>query len=59
MEQPDGKAFRSVGYDLCKHASPEAGWRFLSIDCETGDGSDRFEYQMHYRGPAVGATFSF
>lgn len=53
------QVFPSVGVRLSKHASIEAGWRFLSTDYKTGEGADRFEYDILYQGPVVGFAFRF
>ena len=53
------QAFSSVGFDMAKWASIEVGYRFLSTDYETGDGQDRFAYDMLYQGPALGVAFRF
>jgi hypothetical protein len=51
--------FPTVGVRLAKWASFEAGWRFLATDYKTGEGADRFEYDMLYQGPVVGFAFRF
>ena len=51
---PDLAVFPSGGFKMSKHSSMEFGWRFLDTGYETGDGSERFEYDMHLEGP-VGA----
>jgi hypothetical protein len=51
--------FPSVGFDMAKWVSIEVGYRFLGTDYETGEGADRFAYDMLYQGPAVGVAFRF
>jgi hypothetical protein len=51
--------FPTVGVQVSKKVSVEAGWRFLGVDYETGEGADAFEYDMLYQGPVVGLTFKF
>jgi hypothetical protein len=53
------QVFPTVGVRLAKWASIEAGWRFLGVDYETGEGADRFEYDVLYQGPVVGLAFRF
>jgi hypothetical protein len=55
------QVFPSVGFDITKNkkVSLEAGWRFLAVDYKTGEGADRFEYDVLYQGPAVGLAFRF
>ena len=53
------QAFPSVGFDMAKWASLEMGYRFLSTDYETGEGSDRFTYDILYQGPLLGVAFRF
>jgi hypothetical protein len=53
------QAFPSVGVNLGKHASLEGGWRFLSTDYKTGEGAERFEWDVLYQGPVVGFAFTF
>ena len=53
------QVFPTAGVRLADWASLEAGWRFLSADYKTGQGADRFEYDMLYQGPVVGVAFRF
>jgi hypothetical protein len=53
------QVFPTVGVRLAKWASFEAGWRFLGVDYKTGEGADRFEYDVLYQGPVVGFAFRF
>jgi hypothetical protein len=43
--------FPTVGFDLGRHVSIDGGWRWLGMDYETGDGLDRFAYDMVIQGP--------
>jgi hypothetical protein len=51
--------FPTVGVKVAKNVSVDAGWRFLSVDYKTGEGADRFEYDILYQGPVVGVVFRF
>jgi len=51
--------FPSGGFKMSKHSSMEFGWRFLDTDYQTGEGSERFEYDMLLEGPVVGLAFRF
>ena len=53
------QVFPSGGVKLTNWASLEFGWRFLATDYATGEGADRFEYDMLYQGPVVGVAFRF
>jgi hypothetical protein len=53
------QVFPSAGVKLAHWASLEFGWRFLATDYETGEGADRFEYDIMYQGPVVGVAFRF
>jgi hypothetical protein len=53
------QVFPTVGVRLARWASLEAGWRFLGVDYQTGEGADRFEYDVLYQGPVVGFAFRF
>jgi hypothetical protein len=53
------QVFPTVAVRLAKWASVEAGWRFLSVDYETGEGAARFAYDVLYQGPVVGFAFRF
>jgi hypothetical protein len=46
-------------WQFAKWGSLQAGYRFFSIDYETGSGRDRFKYDVLYRGPQVEVTFRF
>jgi hypothetical protein len=48
-----------VGYDVADWASLEVGWRFIDTDYATGDGFDRFAYDVLMQGPAGGVAFRF
>lgn len=53
------QVFPFVGVRLGKRATFEVGYRFLSVDYKTGEGADRFEYDILYQGPVAGLTFRF
>jgi hypothetical protein len=53
------QVFPSAGVNLTSWASLEFGWRFLATDYKTGEGADRFEYDILYQGPVVGVAFRF
>ncbi len=53
------QAFPSIGWDMAKWASIEVGYRVLSTDYKTGEGTDEFAYDMVYQGPALGVAFRF
>lgn len=53
------QVFPTVGVQVSKRASIEAGYRWLSVDYETGSGAHAFEYDVLYQGPVVGFTFRF
>lgn len=53
------QVFPTVGIQLSKRASFEAGYRWLDVDYETGEGPTAFEYDVRYQGPVVGFTFKF
>ena len=36
-----------------------AGWRYFSIDYESGQGPSRFLYDMEIQGPALGMSWAF
>lgn len=53
------QVFPTAGVQLSKKVSVEAGWRFLSVDYETGEGAEHFKYDVLYTGPVLGFTFKF
>ena len=53
------QAYPFLGWQFAKWGSLQAGYRFFSIDYETGSGRDRFSYDVLYRGPQVEVTFRF
>jgi opacity protein-like surface antigen len=46
-------------YATSDHISLLLGYRWLDIDYETGEGMNRFVYDMAIRGPAFGLTWQF
>lgn len=53
------QAFPSVSWQFSQSASVEAGYRWVSVDYETGSGRDRFKYDMLTQGPQIGFTYRF
>ena len=53
------QAFPSVGIKLGEKASLDFGYRWLDIDYSTGDGNDKFAYNVLTQGPVAGFTFKF
>jgi hypothetical protein len=51
--------FPSVGIRLANSFSLEFGYRWLDIDYATGDGNERFAYDMLTQGPVGGFAFRF
>jgi hypothetical protein len=53
------QAFPYFGWQFTKWGSLQAGYRWLYMDYETGDGASRFKYDMLSQGPQIGLTFHF
>ena len=53
------QVFPTVGFKFTDHFSLEAGYRWLDMDYETGDGSERFVYDVLTQGPVGGLAFRF
>jgi hypothetical protein len=51
--------FPTVGLRLTKRAALEFGWRWLDLDYATGEGSERFGYDVLTQGPVGGLAFRF
>jgi opacity protein-like surface antigen len=51
--------FPTVGFKFTDHFSLEAGYRWLDMDYSTGDGTDRFVYDVLTQGPIGGLAFRF
>jgi len=51
--------YPTVGYRLADWFTLAAGYRYLRMDYETGEGSERFAYDMAISGPFLGAAFHF
>jgi hypothetical protein len=51
--------FPTVGYRFTDHFSLEAGYRWLDLDYKTGDGNERFAYDVLTQGPIGGLAFRF
>ena len=48
-----------VGYQFSKLFEIDLAYRWLSMDYETGSGTDQFEYDMVISGPEIGLLFHF
>jgi hypothetical protein len=53
------QVFPTVGFKFTDHLSLEAGYRWLDIDYESGDGNERFAYDVLSQGPVGGLAFRF
>jgi hypothetical protein len=53
------QVFPTVGVDLAKWASLEAGYRWLDIDYSTGADATLFKYDVLTQGPVMGFAFRF
>ncbi len=51
--------FPTLGFKFTDHFSLEAGYRWLDLDYETGDGNERFAYDVLTQGPVGGLAFRF
>jgi hypothetical protein len=51
--------FPSAGINLADSFSLEFGYRWLDVDYSTGDGNDRFVYDVLTQGPVGGFAFRF
>ena len=51
--------FPTVGFKFTDHFSLEVGYRWLDLDYETGDGNERFAYDVLTQGPVGGLAFRF
>jgi hypothetical protein len=51
--------FPTLGFKFTDHFSLEAGYRWLDVDYKTGDGNDRFVYDVLTQGPVGGLAFRF
>jgi hypothetical protein len=51
--------FPTLGFKLSDRFSLEVGYRWLDLDYSTGDGSDRFVYDVLTQGPVGGLAFRF
>jgi hypothetical protein len=51
--------FPTVGYKFSDRFSLEVGYRWLDLDYETGDGNERFAYDVLTQGPVGGLAFRF
>jgi hypothetical protein len=51
--------FPTVGFKFNDHVSLEAGYRWIDIDYKSGDGNERFAYDVLTQGPVGGLAFRF
>jgi len=51
--------FPTIGFRLGSHASLEFGYRWLDLDYSTGDGTERFGYDVLTQGPVGGLAIRF
>jgi hypothetical protein len=51
--------FPTVGWSFTDRFSLEVGYRWLDLDYETGDGNERFAYDVLTQGPIGGLAFRF
>jgi hypothetical protein len=51
--------FPTLGFKLTDRFSLEVGYRWLDMDYSTGDGNDRFVYDVLTQGPVGGLAFRF
>ena len=53
------QVFPCLDWRFATWGSLQAGYRWLSMDYETGSGADRFKYDIVNQGPQLGFTFLF
>ena len=53
------QVFPTVGFKFTDHFSLEVGYRWLDLDYSTGDGNERFVYDVLTQGPVGGLAFRF
>ena len=46
-------------WQLTERTGALAAYRYMDVDYESGNGSNRFEYDMVFSGPALGIVFTF
>ena len=51
--------FPSLGIRVGRHATLDVGYRWIDTDYESGEGDERFAYDMLIQGPLLGFTFRF
>jgi hypothetical protein len=51
--------FPTVGFRFTDRFSLEVGYRWLDMDYSTGDGNERFAYDVLTQGPVGGLAFRF
>ena len=53
------QVFPTLGWKFTDRFSLEVGYRWLDLDYETGDGNERFAYDVLTQGPVGGLAFRF
>jgi hypothetical protein len=53
------QVFPTVGFKFTDRFSLEVGYRWLDLDYETGEGNERFAYDVLTQGPIGGLAFRF
>jgi hypothetical protein len=53
------QVFPTLGFKLTDRLSLEVGYRWLDVDYSTGDGNERFAYDVLTQGPIGGLAFRF
>lgn len=53
------QVFPNLGFKFSDHVSPEVGYRWLDLDYSTGEGNERFAYDVLTQGPIGGFAFRF
>ena len=51
--------FPSLGFKFADSYSLEVGYRWLDVDYSTGEGNEKFTYDVLTQGPVVGFAFRF
>jgi len=59
MSEFTWQAIASAGYRVSSWGTVLLGWRWLSVDYNSGSGSDQFVYDLVLQGPFVAFTFNF
>jgi hypothetical protein len=53
------EAYPYVSWQFAKWGALQLGYRWISVDYETGSGRNRFKYDMVSQGPQLGVTITF